>query len=167
MANILDWEETGKLMDYRYGFNTYHYLNPGKVPELSPKVEKKPETKKADDDFDLFGADDAAPKVEVKKPEPPKKKKDVVAKSIICFDVKVFEQEQDLNALGKKILEIKMDGLVWNKELKIIPIAYGMTKLQMNCVVEDEKVLTDDLFDKIQAWEDEVQSVDVVSFNKL
>ena len=60
-----------------------------------------------------------------------------------------------------------MDGLVWNKELKIIPIAYGMTKLQMNCVVEDEKVLTDDLFDKIQAWEDEVQSVDVVSFNKL
>ena len=167
MANILDWEETGKLMDYRYGFNTYHYLNPYKVPELSPKIEKKPETKKPDDDFDLFGADDSAAKVEVKKPEPPKKKKDVVAKSIIIFDVKVFEQEQDLKVLGEKILEITMDGLVWKKEFSMIPIAYGMQKLQMTCVVEDDKVMTDDLFDKIQAWEDEVQIVDVSSFQKL
>jgi len=49
----------------------------------------------------------------------------------------------------------------------MIPIAYGMQKLQMTCVVEDDKVMTDDLFDKIQAWEDEVQSVDVSSFQKL
>lgn len=166
MSNILDWEETGKLMDYRYGFNTYHYINPGKVPELSPKVEPKTDTKKPDDDFELFGDDSAAPKTEVKKPEP-KKKKEVVAKSMVIFDVKVYEQEQDLNELFKKVQTIQMDGLVWSPDSKIIPVAYGMNKLQMGCVIEDDKILTDDLFDKITAWEDEVQSVDIVAFQKL
>lgn len=166
MANILDWEETGKLMDYRYGFNTYHYLNPDKVPELTPKMEPKVETKNPDDDFDLFGGGEVQPQV-VKLPEPPKKKKDAVAKSIVVFDVKVYEQDQDLKALGEKILAIEMEGLLWRKEFTLVPIAYGMNKLQMGCIVEDEKVMTDDLFDKIQAWEDEVQSVDIVSFQKL
>lgn len=166
MSNILDWEETGKLMDYRYGFNVYHYINPVKVPELSPKIEKKPEKTAADDDFDLFGDDGAASKPAVKKPEA-KPKKVVIAKSIIIFDVKVYEEEQDLEALAKKILAIQMDGLVWKQEFQLLPVAYGMKKLQMGCVVEDDKVLTDDLFEKIQVWEDEVQSVDVVSFQKL
>ena len=164
MANILDWEETGKLMDYRYGFNTYHYVNPDKVPELSPKVEPKPEKLKVDDDFDLFGGE--AEPAPVKKPEIKKKEK-AAAKSIIVFEVKVFEQEQDLNVLGEKILTIEMDGLLWKKEFKLIPIAYGMQKLEMACVVEDDKVLTDDLFDKILVWEEEVQSVDIVTFQKL
>ncbi len=31
----------------------------------------------------------------------------------------------------------------------------------MSCIVEDDKVLTDDIFEKILAWEDEVQNVDV------
>jgi elongation factor 1-beta len=42
-----------------------------------------------------------------------------------------------------------------------------MCKLQVGCVIEDDKVGTDDIFEKIEAWEDDVQSVDVVSFNKL
>ncbi len=49
-----------------------------------------------------------------------------------------------------------MDGLVWNKDVKIVPIAFGMNKLQIGCVVEDSKVGTDDIFEKIQEWEDEV-----------
>ena len=170
MSNILDWEETGRLMDYRYGFNTYHYLNPEKVPELSPKIEPKPEpaSKKADDDFDLFGGpEEPQPQAEVKKPEVVKKKKDTVAKSIVIFDVKVYEQEQDLNELAKRILNIVMDGLVWRPKYDIIDVAYGMNKLQMGCVIEDDKVLTDDLFEKILVWEDEVQSVDISSFQKL
>ncbi len=40
-------------------------------------------------------------------------------------------------------------------------------KLQLGCVIEDDKVLTDDIFDKITAWEDDVQSVDMVSMQKL
>ena len=82
--------------------------------------------------------------------------------------MKVYDTEQDLNALANRILkEIQMDGLVWKTEYEIKPVAFGMNKLQMGCVVEDDKVGQDDIFDKIEAWEDEVQSVDVVTFQKL
>jgi translation elongation factor EF-1beta len=46
-------------------------------------------------------------------------------------------------------------------------VAFGIMKLQLGCVIEDDKVLTDDIFDKITAWEDDVQSVDMVSMQKL
>lgn len=49
-----------------------------------------------------------------------------------------------------------MDGLVWVKDYKILPVAYGMNKLSINCVVEDDKVCSDDIVDKISSWEDEV-----------
>ena len=81
---------------------------------------------------------------------------------------KVYEQEQDLNKLAQKILtEIVLDGLTWKKETLIKPIAFGMNMLEMGCIIEDEKVSTDDIFERIEAWEDEVQSTDVVSFQKL
>jgi len=96
-----------------------------------------------------------------------KVKEVVIPKSIIVFDVKIFEQEQNLDELAKKILGIEIDGLFWKTEYKILPVAYEIKKLQMGCIVEDDKVCTDDIFDKIQAWEDEVQSVDVVSFQKV
>ena len=59
-----------------------------------------------------------------------------------------------------------MDGLVWGTS-KFVPIGYGIKKLNITCVVEDDKVGTDDLTDQITAFEDLVQSVDVVAFNKL
>lgn len=91
-----------------------------------------------------------------------------VAKSIVVFDVKVYEQETDLLALFKKIKdEIVLDGLVFNNEPKIVPVAFGMNKLQIGCVVEDLKVQLDDIYEKIEAWEDIVQSTDTVSMQKL
>lgn len=57
------------------------------------------------------------------------------------FNVKVFDQEQDLEKLAQKIKEsIKPDGLVWNNETKIKPIAFGMNMLELGCVIEDSKV---------------------------
>jgi translation elongation factor EF-1beta len=154
----------------------------GKKEEEKPKKEKKKEEKKeekkeqkkeqkkaADDDDDLFGDDDtpAAPK-EVPKPVVKKKegKKKATPKSIVVFDVKVYDQETDLNQLFEKVKTISLDGLVWNNEPKILPVAFGMNKLQCGCVIEDEKINTDDIFEKIEDWE-EVQSTDVVSFQKL
>lgn len=50
-----------------------------------------------------------------------------------------------------------MDGLVWNKDFKFEPIAYGMKMLRIGCVVEDEKVASfEDISDIITSWEDEV-----------
>ena len=61
-----------------------------------------------------------------------------------------------------------MDGLVWNNEPKILPVAFGMNKLQMGCVIEDNKVsIEEDVFEKLREWEDEIQSVDTVSFQKV
>lgn len=83
--------------------------------------EKKEPAKKADLEDDLF---DDAPAAEVKpkpKPAPPAVKKDkpkAIAKSIVVFDVKVYEQETDLDVLAKKILERKIEGLTWNNEPK-------------------------------------------------
>jgi len=34
-------------------------------------------------------------------------------------------------------------------------------------VVEDDKIMTDDIFDQILAWEDQVQSVDIFNMQKV
>jgi translation elongation factor EF-1beta len=52
-------------------------------------------------------------------------------------------------------------------QVTLAPVAYGVKKLVATCVIEDDKVSTQDLEDKICAFEDFVQSVDIVSFNKL
>ena len=61
-----------------------------------------------------------------------------------------------------------MDGLIWNKDFKLEPVAFGMKKLRLGCVVEDEKVFSfEDISDQITAWEDEVQSVDIFQMQKV
>jgi translation elongation factor EF-1beta len=49
-----------------------------------------------------------------------------------------------------------MDGLLWKTEYKKDPIAYGINKLVVGCVIEDAKVSTDELQEKIEAFEDSV-----------
>lgn len=143
-----------------------------KTAQKQEKKEEKKEEKKtpapAEED-DLFG--DSPATTEAPKPKPqaakPKKEKPA-AKSMVVFDVKVHEMETDLLALFQKIKsEIVIEGLVWNNEPKIVPIAYGMNKLQVGCIVEDAKVSVDDIYERIEAWEDLVQSTDTVSFQKL
>ncbi len=64
----------------------------------------------------MFGDDpvEAAPAPVAPKPEPKKKKEKPIAKSIVMFDVKVYDQETNLDELAKKILAIEIPGLVWN-----------------------------------------------------
>lgn len=43
-----------------------------------------------------------------------------------------------------------------------------MNKLEIGCIIEDDKVGTDDLFEKLQGkYEEEIQSIDIVTFQKL
>ena len=42
---------------------------------------------------------------------------------------------------------------------KLLPVGYGIKKLQINAVVEDDKVSTDDLEEKITAFEDYVSNL--------
>merc|ERR1719389_1400116 len=124
---------------------------------------------------DLFGDEDpeeaakAAEALKAKSAAAKDKKKKAapVAKSLIVWEVKPWGEETDLNALANKIIAIEMDGLYWKTEWKKEPVAYGIFKIQIGATVEDEKVSTDLVQERIEAFEDEVQSVDIVAFNKL
>ena len=66
-----------------------------------------------------------------------------------------------MKELEKNVRNIEQDGLVWGAS-KLAPVGYGISKLQINLVVEDEKVSLDDLQQKIEEDEDHVQSTDIV-----
>lgn len=103
-----------------------------------------------------------------KKPAPKKEeKKKVVERSQIVLDVKPWEADADLEELARTIKAIQIDGLNWGEGHKIVPLAFTVKKLQVSCVIQDDKVLLDDITDAITAIEEYVQSVDVYSFNKL
>ncbi|KAB1279262.1 Elongation factor 1-beta [Camelus dromedarius] len=94
------------------------------------------------------------------------KKPALVAKSSILLDVKPWDDETDMAKLEECVRSIQADGLVWGSS-KLVPVGYGIKKLQIQCVVEDDKVGTDMLEERITAFEDYVQSMDVAAFNKI
>jgi translation elongation factor EF-1beta len=144
---------------------------PAAVPAAKPAAAAPA---KKDDDFDLFDSDeeDSAEKQRIKeerlKQYADKKagKKEVIAKSSILLDVKPWDDETDMKALEAAVRNISMDGLVWGQS-KLIPVAYGVKKLQIGCVIEDDKVSTEALDEQICSFDDYVQSVDIAAFNKI
>ncbi|KAL6695619.1 hypothetical protein J3F84DRAFT_374839 [Trichoderma pleuroticola] len=139
-------------------------LNPAKAPAAED-----------DDDVDLFGSDDEEEDAEAarireerlaayreKKAAKPK----VAAKSVVTLDVKPWDDETDLAAMEAAVRGIEKDGLLWGAS-KLVAVGFGIKKLQINLVVEDEKVSLDELQEQIQEFEDWVQSTDVVAMQKL
>lgn len=130
-------------------------------------------SKDDDDDFgdDLFGSSDSEEDEETKKrlaayAAKKAKKPAVIAKSSLLIDVKPWDDETDMKKMEELVRTIEMDGLLWGQS-KLVPVGYGIKKLQINAVIEDDKVSTDDLEDKITAFEDLVQSMDIAAFNKI
>ncbi|XP_037642643.1 eukaryotic translation elongation factor 1 delta a (guanine nucleotide exchange protein) isoform X7 [Sebastes umbrosus] len=126
-----------------------------------------------DDDMDLFGSDDDDEEAERLKQEridayaaKKSKKPTLIAKSSILLDVKPWDDETDMKKLEECVRSVQMDGLLWGAS-KLLPVGYGIKKLQINCVVEDDKVGTDILEEEITKFEDYIQSVDVAAFNKI
>merc|ERR1711976_322933 len=122
-----------------------------------------PAAEEDDDDVDLFGSDED---YDARKAAKEEKKGKVIAKSNIIFDVKPWDDETNMAELEANVRTIEMDGLLWGTG-KLVPIGYGIKKLQITCVIEDDKVSTDLLEENITNFEDYVQSVDVVAFNKI
>uniref|UniRef100_A0A0A9YTR7 Elongation factor 1-delta n=2 Tax=Lygus hesperus TaxID=30085 RepID=A0A0A9YTR7_LYGHE len=94
------------------------------------------------------------------------KKPALIAKSSIILDVKPWDDETDMKEMEKRVRQIEADGLLWGAS-KLVPLAYGIHKLQINCVVEDDKISIDWLQETIEEIEDYVQSVDIAAFNKI
>jgi translation elongation factor EF-1beta len=142
---------------------------------LVASKDEKTKKKNDDDDFDLF-EDEPEEESEEKKRITEERlkaynakktnKPAVIAKSSVLLDVKVWDDETDMTALEKAVRGIVMDGLVWGSS-KLVPVAYGVKKLQIQCVIEDDKVSTEALDEQICAFDDYVQSVDIAAFNKI
>merc|ERR1711879_47911 len=141
-------------------------------PSAAP-VKEAPAAKKAEeevDEDDLFGGVDeeelAAEKKRREDEKKHKKKVEEIQRSNIIFDVKPLGDDTDLNEMEKVVRAITLDGLTWGPS-KFVDIAYGVKKLQISCVVVDDKVFTEDIEEGIMAHEELVQSVDIASFTKV
>ena len=150
-------------------------LEKGSSTTKAPTATPAPAADDGDDDFDLFGDDDeeaqeAADKLREQRikeyAEKKAKKPALIPKSSIVLDVKPWDDETDMKELERNVRTIVKDGLVWGQS-KLVPVGYGIKKLQIMCVVEDDKIGTDDLEDAITEFEDYVQSVDISAFNKI
>jgi len=145
---------------------------PAPVKEVKKEVVEEEDD---DDDVDLFGSDDEEEDAEAARiresrlkayAEKKSKKVGPIAKSSILLDVKPWSDETDHKAMEADIRNIEMEGLTWAAS-KLVPLAYGIQKLQILCIVVDDLVMMDDLTEKIEAIEDHVQSVDIAAFNKI
>ncbi|KAI9670701.1 MAG: Translation elongation factor 1 beta [Alyxoria varia] len=139
-------------------------VNPAKAPE-----------KDDDDDVDLFGSDDEEEDAEAARVREERlaayaKKKEgkekPTAKSIVSMDVKPWDDETSMQDLEQNVRKIEKDGLTWGAS-KLVPVGFGVKKLQINLVVEDAKISIDELQEQIEEDEDHVQSTDVAAMQKL
>lgn len=127
-----------------------------------------------DDDVDLFGSDDEDDEEAARVREErvaayaakKSKKPALIAKSSVLLDIKPWDDETDMAKMQENVRTIEMDGLLWGAA-KLVPVGYGINKLQIMCVIEDDKVSIDELQEKIEGFEDYVQSVDIAAFNKI
>jgi len=146
----------------------------GGKPAAAP-AKAAPAADEDDDDVDLFGSEDEEESEEKKRiteerlkayHEKKAKKPQVIAKTSVLFDVKPWDDETDHAKMLEACKGIEMDGLVWGAS-KLVPIGYGIKKLQIMCTVEDAKVSIEELGEKMEEFEDYVQSVDVAAMNKI
>ena len=186
-----DFETFSKLpkppsASYPHALRWYNHIKSfskeerSKVGAASPHVTaptttpSKPAAGDDDDDVDLFASDDEedaeAERIRAERLKAYSEKKSqkpaLIAKSSIVLDVKPWDDETDMKEMEKNVRTLEMDGLVWGAS-KLVPVGYGINKLQIMCVVEDDKVSVDELVEKIQEFEDFVQSVDIAAFNKI
>merc|ERR1739840_82001 len=129
-----------------------------------------------DDDVDLFGSsDEEEESADAKRIREERlaayhakksKKPALIAKTSVLLDCKPWDDETDMDEMLKCAKSITKEGLVWGAS-KLVPVGYGINKLQLMCVVEDDKVSIDELSEKMTEFEDFVQSVDVAAMNKI
>jgi elongation factor 1-beta len=145
----------------------------------------------------LFGSDDEEEDAEAecvkqerlkayaeKKATKPK----TIAKSLVTLDVKPWDDETDMKALETSVRSIEKDGLVWGSStfvpvgptppppaqpicflgrLADFGVGFGIRKLQITLVVEDDKISLEELQEEIEEFEDYVQSTDIAAMAKL
>jgi elongation factor 1-beta len=131
----------------------------------------------SDEDMDFFGdltpeeqkaADEKKALIATAKARGAAKAK--LTKSMIIMDVKPWDDETDLAAMEKEVRAIEKEGLLWGTS-RLMPVGFGIKKLQITAVIEDAKVESMDSIieeELVRDGEsDYIQSIDIVAFNKL
>ena len=132
-----------------------------------------------DDDFDVFGDDDEeeeeAPKESraemlarlKKEAELRTIAKEAKQRTLVGVEIKPWDTEQDLMELWKKVTTTCVqDGLKWGEACSLVEVAFGIKKIVTTFVMGVNNS-SDEVVEMIEALEDEVQSVEVVSMNVL
>lgn len=183
-ADVVVFKAVGSAPAEKYSNASAWYA---KVEALSAEFETLPGDKDAkasdfgpaaedDEDVDLFGSDDEEVDEEAEKLKQQRlaeyaakkaaKGPKAAAKSIVTIDVKPWDDETDVEQMLANVKALEVDGLVWGGH-QFIDIGYGIKKLQINCVIEDDKVSTEELQETIAEDEDHVQSTDIAAMQKL
>merc|ERR1712183_1199229 len=153
-------------------------LEKGGSGSAAPAAKPAPAKVEEDDEnVDLFGSDSEDEEAKAEKErvtaerlkayhEKKAKKPALIAKTSVLLDIKPWDDETDMNEMLKCAKSITKEGLVWGAS-KLVPVGYGINKLQLMCVVEDDKVSIDELSEQIAEFEDFVQSVDIAAMSKI
>ncbi|XP_055591938.1 uncharacterized protein LOC129743718 isoform X2 [Uranotaenia lowii] len=148
---------------------------PASAAKSAPAKPAADDDEDEDDDVDLFGSDEegedkAAAELREKRlaeyAAKKSKKPALIAKSNVILDIKPWDDETDMKQMELEVRKITADGLLLGAS-KLVPLAYGIHKLQLSCVIEDDKISVDWLQEEIEKIEDFVQSVDIAAFNKI
>ncbi|KAL8230539.1 hypothetical protein R6Q57_000317 [Mikania cordata] len=113
-----------------------------------------------DSDVDLFGeeteeekkaAEDRAAAVKASG------KKKESGKSSVLLDVKPWDDETDMKKLEEAVRSVQMEGLLWGAS-KLVPVGYGIKKLQIMLTIVDDLVSVDSLIEE-QLTEEPINEV--------
>ncbi|NP_001351790.1 elongation factor 1-delta 2-like [Cicer arietinum] len=125
-----------------------------------------------DDDVDLFGEETEEEKKAAEERAAAMKasgKKKESGKSSVLMDVKPWDDETDMKKLEEAVRSVEMEGLFWGAS-KLVPVGYGIKKLQIMLSIVDDLVSVDTLIEErltVEPINEYVQSCDIVAFNKI
>uniref|UniRef100_A0A0D9X1F9 Translation elongation factor EF1B beta/delta subunit guanine nucleotide exchange domain-containing protein n=1 Tax=Leersia perrieri TaxID=77586 RepID=A0A0D9X1F9_9ORYZ len=125
-----------------------------------------------DDDVDLFGEETEEEKKAAEARAAAVKasgKKKESGKSSVLLDVKPWDDETDMTKLEEAVRSVKMEGLLWGAS-KLVPVGYGIKKLQIMMTIVDDLVSVDSLIEDhfyTEPANEYIQSCDIVAFNKI
>ncbi|SBT33783.1 translation elongation factor, putative [Plasmodium ovale wallikeri] len=134
----------------------------GNTDEKKTNAKKSPAAADDDDvdnDIDLFGDsnnDDKNILLEKKKEkeEELKKKKQKEKeknRSILIIEIKPKSIDTDISKIPKLVKQKIVDeNIKWGEEVKKLPVAFGLYKIHMSCIIYDDFVNTNELIDKIE-----------------
>ncbi|XP_031103969.1 elongation factor 1-delta-like [Ipomoea triloba] len=124
------------------------------------------------DDVDLFGEETEEEKKAAEERAAAVKassKKKESGKSSVLMDVKPWDDETDMKKLEEAVRSVSMEGLLWGAS-KLVPVGYGIKKLQIMLTIVDDLVSVDELIESyltVEPVNEYVQSCDIVAFNKI